>query len=392
MQGFVGFFSAAHSIYIMENNLKFNNGKFTILALGDLHEKLYIETYEDRKRLEDMYNLVEMGIKAFKPDLVVLLGDTCCSHDDSEGFKDYKTALNRILKPVLEAGVPFAHVLGNHEHDTQQEELIIKSYSEIPTCLSPASSDSPDDLSYNLLVKSSDGKEDILNLWFIDSNNLRENPNVTEYDYVHEDQIAWYEKKAEEIKNAHGGKTVPAILFQHMPVFEEYNLLREAKIYERPVAVKGYNTRSDKYYVKKDGVEGYLGEGPCAPDENHGQFESWKKVGDVKGAFFGHDHLNDFTGKVDGIMLGQNKTSGFRAYTDGCRCLVRTITVKEENPEEIVSKVYHYKELGLQCHCLGPIESRINDRQSMAMHKIGYAAAAVSGVAGLVAAVKKFKK
>lgn len=376
----------------MENNLKFKDGKFTILSLGDLHEKMFIQSHDDRKRTEDMHNLIEMGIKAFKPDLIVLLGDTCCEHDDSEGFADYKRGLTRILKPILQSKIPFAYVLGNHEHDTHQEQLIAEAFSEYETCLAYNDKDSVDDLSYNLLVKSSDGKEDILNLWFIDSNNLVENSSPVQYDYVHEDQIEWYEKKARQIKDEHNGKTIPAILFQHIPVCEEYDLLREAKPCELPIAVKGHNTRSNKFYVKKDGVEGYLGEGPCAPDQNHGQFSSWKKVGDVKAAFFGHDHLNDFTGVTDGIMLGQNKTSGFRAYTDGCKCLVRTITVKEENPEIIESKVHHFKELGLECHCLGPIESRISDRQSIGMHHASYAAGALLGVAGIASFIKKIKK
>lgn len=367
------------------NSLKFKDGKFKIMTLGDLHENISWDTKNDRKRLRDMHNLVEMGIKAFSPDLIVLLGDTCSKKDDSEDFVNYKNALRVISRPILDSKIPFAYVLGNHEHDKKQEEKIIEAYSEINTCLSYNDENSKDFLSYNLLVKSSDGKNDILNLWFIDSNNLRDGG----YDWVHEDQIEWYEKKAEEIKAAHDGKTLPAILFQHIPVFEEYELLREAKPYEIPVAVKGYNTRSSKYYVLKDGVEGYLGEGPCAPDYNHGQFESWKRVGDVKAAFFGHDHLNDFTGVVDGITLGQNKTSGFCAYTDGCRSVIRMITVDENEPEKINTRVYHFKELGLECHCLGPIEKRITDRQSINMHK----AAKVLGVAaGTVSAVKLVKK
>ena len=144
--------------------------------------------------------------------------------------------------------------------------------------------------------------------------------------------------------------------------------------------------------MKKDGVEGYLGEGPCSPCINEGQFESWKKTGDVVAAFFGHDHLNDFTGYVDGIMLGQNKTSGFCCYTDGCNSCVRITTVEESNPRDVKSKVYHFKELGLDSMSLGPIQKRITDRQSINMHIASYIAAGVAGVAGVAAIVKKLKK
>ena len=55
-----------------------------------------------------------------------------------------------------------------------------------------------------------------------------------------------------------------------------------------------------------------LGEGPCPPDVNNGQFTSWVKTGDVIGAVFGHDHINDFVGDVDGIKLIQTRERAFR--------------------------------------------------------------------------------
>ncbi len=377
----------------MSNSLKFKDGKFKIMSLGDIHENLYMDNRNKRKRTEDMHNLVQMGILAFKPDLIVLLGDTLCERDESEDFKDYKTALARILKPIIDSGIPFCYVLGNHEHDHDQEELIVQAYNEFPTMIGVNDTSAPrGNFNCNILVRNSDDTDDILNLWFIDSNNGCDDKEISNYDWVHEDQIKWYEEKAEAIKQAHNGRTIPAILFQHIPVYEEYELLREAKIYEYPVAVKGTDKFSDKMYVLKDGVDGYLGEGPCPPSYNGGQFESWKKTGDVVAAFFGHDHTNDFTGYVDGIMLGQNKTSGFCCYTDGARSAIRITTINESDPWKPESKIYHFKELGLEPTCLGPIESRISDRQSMNMHKIGYAAAGIAGVAGIAKIASKISK
>ena len=298
----------------MHNSLKFNNGKFTIMTLGDLHENLYIDSRDKRKRREDMHNLVKAGILTYKPDLIVLLGDILSAKDDSEGFKDYKSALRDILKPVIDSRIPFTYVLGNHEHDQGQEELIVEAYKEIETCIGENDPTCPrGNFNCNLLVKNTEGTEDILNLWLVDSNNLCDNQEISVYDWVHEDQIEWYEKTAQRIKDEHGGKTIPAILFQHNPVYEEYELLKEATPLEKIYgAVEGHHKFSDKKYVLKDGVEGYLGEGPCTPCFNGGQFASWKKTGDVIGAFFGHDHLNDFTGYIDGSiqLLGMELIQG----------------------------------------------------------------------------------
>ncbi len=378
---------------IMDTQLKFNNGKFTIMSLGDLHENAILDSREKTKKREDMHNLVKMGILAFKPDLIVLLGDTLTQRDETPDFSVYKEGLREILKPVIESGIPFCYVLGNHEHDTKQEKQIVEAYKEIETCIGENDTTAPrGDFNCNLLIKNSAGTEDILNIWLIDSNNLCDDESISSYDWVHKDQIEWYEKKAEEIKQAHGGKTIPAILFQHIPVCEEYELLRPAKSYELPISVEGHHKLKNNHYVLKDGVDGYLGEGPCTPMVNEGQFESWKKVGDVKAAFFGHDHLNDFTGYVDSIMLGQNKTSGFCCYTDGARSLVRITTIKEDNPENIKSKVYHFKELGLKPTCLGPIESWISDRQSILAHKAAYAGAGIAGAVAVGVLISKLFK
>jgi hypothetical protein len=176
---------------------------------------------------------------------------------------------------------------------------------------------------------------------------------------------------------------MPSFIFQHTPVPEEYNLLRKAKFWELPVAVRGYNTKRKTWYVGKDGVADVVGEGPCSPDVNNGQFESWKKVGGILGAFFGHDHLNDFSGWTDGIFLAQHRTAGFRAYTDGCRSCVRLVTLDEKNPEKFTQELKRFKQFGLKSESLGPILRNFTDRQSLFMHIIGYAAGAAAGITAI---------
>lgn len=374
------------------NELKFNSdGTFKILCFGDLHEKIDFPDNKSKRKFNDMSVFMDASVKALQPNFAVFLGDTLCVRDETEGFVRYKAAIKNILRPILDAGIPFGHVLGNHEHDTRQEELIIEAYDQFPSCC--VYNDDPSitgDLNCCLPIKSSDGTRDAFVMWFIDSGSRCPDKDVSKYDWVHKDQIEWYERKAAEYKK-NNGYTVPAVLFQHIPVAEEYELLREAKLFERPIAVKGHYKWGDKYYVAKGEMDGYLGEGPCAPYYNEGQFDSWKKTGDIKGAFFGHDHLNDFTGNLDGILLGQNKTSGFRAYTDGCRSCVRLVTLYE-NTGEISTKVYHFKDFGLKSTSLGPIMKRITDRQSINMHRASYILGGTAALTVACIAANKFIK
>ncbi len=369
--------------------LKFNSeGKFKILLFGDIHEH---EDYKTSLRFKDMQKLMNAALDEYKPDLCVLLGDNCNTDlylKDAEKFKELVTDL---LAPITSRGIPVAAILGNHEHDNGHEDEIVAVYQSIDGCI--MRNETPPEITGNAnfkeLIYSSDGKKPVFCLWFIDSNNCFEDRSVSHYDYVHPDQIEWFEEESAKLKELNAGKPIPSFVFQHTPVPEEYNLLRKAKWWELPVSVKGYNSHSKTRYVGKKGVEHCVGEGPCSPDVNSGQFESWKKVGGVIGAFFGHDHLNDFSGWTDGIFLAQHRTAGFRAYTDGCRSCVRLVTIDEKNPEKFTHELKRFKEFGLKCESLGPIMKRFTDRQSFWMHAFANVAMGIAGIAIIAMIITK---
>lgn len=363
--------------------LKFNSeGKFKILLFGDIHEN---KDYETNPRFKDMRKLMVAAVEEYKPDLCVLLGDNCNTDLYLESPEKFKKLLEDIIEPITSRKIPVAAVLGNHEHDNGHEDEIVEVYSQTEGMI--MRNDAPAEITGNAnfkeLIYSSDGEKPVFCLWFIDSNNCCEDRSISHYDYVHPDQIEWFEAECEKLKELNGGKPMPSFVFQHTPVYEEYELLRKARFWELPVSVKGYNSRSKTRYVGKKGVEGYVGEGPCSPEINMGQFESWKKVGGVLGAFFGHDHLNDFSGFVDGIFLAQHKTAGFRAYTDGCRSCVRLVTIDENNPWKFRQELKRFKEFGLKSESLGPVMRNFTDRQVI----LGHVAAGIAAVGGGVFAI-----
>ena len=368
--------------------LKFNEGKFKILLFGDIHE---YHDYKTSLNFKDMQKLMNAALDEFNPDLCVLLGDNCNTEKYEENPEAFKEMVSDLVKPITSRGIPVASVLGNHEHDHGHEDEVVAVYGSIDGVI--MRNDAPAEVTGNAnfkeLIYSSDGEKPVFCLWFIDSNNCHEDRNVSHYDFVHTDQIEWFEAESAKLKELNGGKPMPSFVFQHTPVPEEYELLRKAKLWEIPVSVKGHNSRSGTRYVGKKGVEGYVGEGPCSPDVNNGQFASWKKVGGVLGAFFGHDHLNDFSGFHDGIFMAQHKTAGFRAYTDGCRSCVRLVTIDEKNPEKFTHQLKRFKEFGLECECLGPIFKRFSDRQSFYMHLFANIGMGVAGVAAVGFIIKK---
>ena len=278
-------------------------------------------------------------------------------------MESFKRQFERLIAPVVERKIPFATIMGNHDHDSGLEEEQTEIFVNTEYCVTRRCDEDITGYSnYYIPILDKSGKPEF-NLWFMDSNNIFYDKEISYYDVVHKDQIDWYERNAAKLRKENKGAPLPALLFEHIPVVEEYELLRKAKPWEMWKAVRGYGHLNKNWYVLKDEDNGYLAEGPCPADVNSGQFESWKKMGDIKGAFFGHDHMNNLAGEVDGILLAQCKTSGFRAYTDGGRPSVRLITVHEDGSFE--TSVHSFKDFGLKCTCLGPIESRITDRQSV---------------------------
>lgn len=370
--------------------LKFKDGKFKIMLVGDLHESYGDNSDESRKKSSDVLKLLNKSLDELKPDLVVYLGDIGKADEEDK----MRSVISHVTYPVSSRDIPLAIVFGNHDRECnlpleRQLELYAQEYDKFYT------TDPIPELTgcgnCNVLVKDSKGKKDILNLWFVDSNNLCDNRELSYYDWVHEDQIEWYKNTAEEIKEKNG-RTIPALWFMHIPVPEEYELVREAKTYEIPDAVRGHGTRSKNFYVLKDEVEGYMGEGPCCSEVNSGVFKAWKETGDVMGAFFGHDHMNDFAGYYDGILLAQNKLAGFRPFTDGCNTGVRLITLDENNVEDIQSKMYYFKDFGLKSESLGPVERNFTDRQVIKIKAASWIAGSVAAVTTAAVAINKIKK
>ncbi len=368
--------------------LKFNkNGKFGILLFGDIHERV---DYRTSPRFTDMHKLMNASVEHYKPDLCVLLGDIFDTELCKTNPAEFKKCVEALCEPITSRGIPAAAIMGNHEHDPGCDEAIIKAYSDAGIML--RCDGVPGKADYKELIYSQGCEKPLSVLWFLDSNNRCDDQNLSTYDWVRPDQIEWFEKESAKLKEANGGEPLPAYIFQHIPVPEEYRLLRPAKLYELPWSVDGFGSMSGTRYVKAEGTLGYLGEGPASPDFNGGQFESWKKTGGVKAAFFGHDHLNDFSGYVDDIFLAQHKTAGFRAYTDGCHSCVRYVELDEKNPKAFRQELRHFKDFGLKSESLGPVMRRFTDRQVMAVHSLNYCACAAAAAGLLIHFIKEIKK
>lgn len=321
---------------VADKTLKFKgDGEFKIMQVADLQDSAFAAPAT--------YDYLEVIIEEEDPDLIVLTGDNIASGVGEEPIKSLakwhvETAIDRTMSFLENFNIPVAVVFGNHDAEgliSKEEQMAM--YQSYKCCVAFDEGNSLYGCgTYNLPILSSDGKKVVYNLWMFDSNMYDEVNDG--YDYVHEDQIAWYVETSNALKAANGGEVVPSLAFQHIIVNEIYNALVEVEE-GTPNSIKS----GDKYLGLPEGAKGALGEAPCPGTVDSLQFETMVSQGDVKAMFFGHDHVNTFEVNYNGIDLVNSPTSGFGSYGDDNRG-VRIITINENDTSKYETKLINYKE------------------------------------------------
>ena len=122
----------------------------------------------------------------------------------------------------------------------------------------------------------------------MDSNSYIGN-SLTEYDYIHDDQVEWYKNSVEEIAKE-TGEVKSSLMFFHIPL-QEYK-----------EAYDLYKSGSDEvtYFY---GEIGEKDEAICASEIDSKLFDEVVDLKSTKGIFVGHDHYNNISLMYKGVRL-----------------------------------------------------------------------------------------
>lgn len=317
--------------------VKFNeDGKFKIMMLNDTQDV-------GKNVKKEMVNFITKAFDTEKPDLVVFVGDQLSDMYPCASKEDYKIAINNIIKPLQDRNIPFLVTLGNHDHDranVMSEEEMFEVYSSYPNCVAVKGSNDP--FTNNLLVYKSNGRDIAFNIYMMDTNNTANGG----YTGIYKEQLDWYNAKSAELKALNGGSVIPSLLFQHVPVKEIYSFFTECE-WNTKGAI--YSRRDHKWYIlNTEMAQGDFGEAPCSENFNvhTGQYQAWVENGDIMGAFFAHDHNNNFVGtSADGIKMGYNGGVGFRAYGSPKGRTIRVFNLDENDVTNYETHLIYYPEL-----------------------------------------------
>ncbi len=307
----------------MIKQLHFTDKKFKIMQIADVQENAKVNP--------DSIKLIDLALERENPDLVVFTGDQIMGY--SPTFKknplaSVNFALGSILEPIMRRNVPFCVTFGNHDRDCgvshEQQMLLYQSYPSFVYAVPNG-----DDLgTFSVQIQDSNKTKNIFNLYVFDSNAKEEDGT---YSPVFEHQIQWYKNEREKIKTENGAY-LPSLVFQHIPVPEFFDVIKQVKKGTKG-SVEAFYNHANEFYVLHDetiAAGGFMGESPAAPVINNGQFEALKEKGEVLGLFVGHDHNNSFVKNLDGIDLGYTQGAGFNTYGPGDKRGVRIFELDEE--------------------------------------------------------------
>lgn len=261
----------------MQNVLHFNQqNKLKIVQFTDVH---WVDGGEsDQKTLA----LMRMILHEEKPDFVAITGDLIYGERN-------KSDLRLALAPVLEANIPWAYVFGNHDTEWghSREELCLEAKT-LPNCMMERGDTGIAGVgNYVIRVNDAQGHTRWA-LYFLDSNDYNADEQVGGYGYIQRSQIDWYVNAAQSLKQEVGEHS--ALSFFHIPL-PEYN------------DVWDYHPC---YGQKEEGI--------CCPRQNSGMFSAMLEMGNMRGVFVGHDHINDFDGNLYGTRLCYGRATGYNTY------------------------------------------------------------------------------
>lgn len=260
-------------------NLKFDGKKqFKIVQFTDLH---YVNG-DSRSQL--VLDNIHSVLNAEKPDLVVLTGDIVT------GGSDRRIGLREVLEAISSHKVPFAVTFGNHdaEGNLTRPELLLEAQT-FPYNLSSTTKGITGVTNYILPVMSSTGDhKTAASLYVFDSNTYYFDKEISNYDNIHFDQIAWYRENSTKYTKENNNVPIPSIAFFHIPL-PEYNYAIADK--------HGYWTGTRKEW----GGESLI---------NSGLFSSFLDMKDMMATFVGHDHDNDYAIYFHGVLLTYGRFSG----------------------------------------------------------------------------------
>lgn len=266
---------------------------FKILHLTDIHIGGSVtSSYKDYKAFEACRALIEYTA----PDLVVVTGDLVFPMGIMSFSLNNEAPVIQFSEFMRNLGIPWAFTYGNHD----TESMATGNRTDINELYKSLSFKSSENLLYpyispditgrcNQMIKIENPDGSIRQALFLIDSNDYTGESINEYDYIHDDQVDWYEEQVETLQAEQ--PDVRSMIFFHIPL-QQYRTAYE-------LYMEG---SSDVTYFFGENNEEMI-EKVCCSDYPSKLFDTAAALGSTKAMFCGHDHYNNLSVEYRGIRL-----------------------------------------------------------------------------------------
>ncbi len=314
------------------------NGKFTVMQIAD--------TQDNKNTYQRIIDVITDALERYDPDLIVFTGDNVI--ETITTTSNFKTAVNKIIAPILATDTKFAVTFGNHDASgavsskTTQYDYFKSAGGSNFIDFDVAALDGVGNGVIPVYAYGQTSGTPAYQVYLMDSG---DDPDSGKYDCCYTNQIDYYVQRSIAYPN------VPSLWFQHIIVPDIYTECMTKVSSGTSNSFKGNAAPYKDYYWALDTtkldltrssssvISDIYKEGPSPADLDLYQstahrsssaygsktlYEAWTAYGNLQGAYFGHDHLNEFVCTTDdGIDLGYGESTtlykavGLVSYNDG---------------------------------------------------------------------------
>ncbi|KAL0887010.1 hypothetical protein Bca101_010993 [Brassica carinata] len=325
----------SHKLHINHNQIRLkrspnlplrfrDDGTFKILQVADMHFGMgSITRCRDVTDAEYHYcsdlnttRFLRRMIEAERPDLIAFTVKAVSETDSLLELlhawltTDAAESLLEAIGPAIEYGIPWAAILGNHDQESTMNRADLMTFlSLMDFSVSQINPPLEDDSergalrsidgfgNYRLRVHGAPGSvlsnSTVFDLFFLDSGDRETVQGRRTYGWIKDSQLSWLQDTCKQGLKQNMGNVPsnpdPALAFFHIPIPEVRDLWYTPFI-------------------------GQFQEGVACSIVQSGVLNTFLSMGNVKAAFIGHDHVNDFCGNLKGVWFCYGGGFGYHAY------------------------------------------------------------------------------
>ena len=284
---------------------------FIILNLTDtqLSNEEWDDGHKHRKILE--YTITEL-VHRIKPNLITITGDLAWAGHDQ--------AYEMLAEFINKFGIPWAPVWGNHDNQNGPEYIdsLATRYMAYSNCVYEKGDPTLGNGNYILLIN--EGGKPVEAIFMVDSHDREpytndQGENSPVWAKLTEAQAAWFKEQSQTLRNA-GYKD--ATIFLHIPIYAYREASRAA--YKSDLNLKEVTPEeANTDYCWNEGYTDSIGvqyESIGSYPDDDGMLQVIKDTEIVKHIIAGHEHINNWIIRYNGIRMVYALKTGAGCYWD----------------------------------------------------------------------------